>query len=87
MICCLLYRLERNPIEKQEYQKEAIRLGHEAIRSEYYRFQDRLNNELDSSYKGYRNNLIDTCKEFVMISNDKVLREKAYEIMRKFGTF
>ncbi len=87
LICCLLYRLERNPIEKQEYQKEAIRLGHEAIRSEYYRFQDRLNNELDSSYKGYRNNLIDTCKEFVMISNDKVLREKAYEIMRKFGTF
>ncbi|MDE5937589.1 MAG: SIR2 family protein [Lachnospiraceae bacterium] len=86
LICCLLYRLERSPKERQEYQKEAIRLGHEAIRSEYYRFEDRLNNELDSSYKGYRKNLIDTCKDFLMKDNDRNMRDKASEIVRKFDT-
>lgn len=85
LICCLLCRIEHDKEEKQEYQREAIRLGAEAIQSEYYRSDSRLNNELDSGYRGYRTRLLETCREFILNSSDRNLNTKAYEILKKFS--
>jgi len=84
LISCLLYRLERNPMVKQEYQREAIELGSEAIQSDYYRSESRLDSELDSN-RGYRNNLIEICQETILNSTDVHLASKACNIVRKFG--
>lgn len=85
LICCLLYRLERNSQEKLEYQREAIQLGYEAIQSEYYRSETRLSSELD--VPGYRSRLLETCRDYTMISvkSDRNLNYKALEIIRKYG--
>ena len=69
---------------KQEYQREAIELGSEAIQSDYYRSESRLDSELDSN-RGYRNNLIEICQETILNSTDVHLASKACNIVRKFG--
>lgn len=83
LICCLLYQIERKPSEKSEYQREAISLGAEAIQSEYYRSQDRLNSELESSHRSYRFRLLETCQEFMKNNTDRELGRKAREIIHK----
>lgn len=83
LICCLLYRLEQNRQEKLEYQREAIRLGYEAIQSEYYRSETRLNSELDS--RGYRSRLLETCQNFSTKNDNRNLNYMAHEIIRKYG--
>lgn len=83
LICCLLYRLERNPQEKLEYQCEAIRLGYEAIQSEYYRSETRLNSEINSGR--YRSRLLEACRDFTQSGFDRDLNYKALELIRKYG--
>lgn len=83
LICCLLYRLEQNPQERLEYQSEAIRLGYEAIQSEYYRSETRLNSEINSGR--YRSRLLETCRDFTQANSNRDLNYKALELIRKYG--
>lgn len=71
LICCLLYPLERKANEKQEYRKEALRLGCEAIESEYYRFPDRLNTDLENNHKSYKSRILKICDEEFAYDNDE----------------
>ena len=79
LICSLLYSLEKNNTIRQDFQKEAIELGFQAIFSEYYKQEKRLKNDLniENSRKNYVDLIQNICSSYVLspISNASTIRK------------
>lgn len=87
LICSLLYKLEKDSFSKIDLIEEAIKLGYEAIFSEYYRQEKRLVNDLNIGDKrdSYASLIIDSCNNYISfldIIRDDIFK-KAKAILNK----
>lgn len=88
LICSLLYKRERDFKARITLIEEAINLGHEAIFSEYYKQEKRLENDLNSESKryNYAELIRRMCTIYMKSGNpNNAIVKKAYEILKKLN--
>lgn len=87
LICGLLYNVETNEQNKEELRDEAIKLGYEAIFSDYYKPEKRLSNDLNlENKKNYSELIIDLCRSYTVSDlYNYELNQKANEIIKKLS--
>lgn len=78
LICVLLFPLEKDPTKQLDLLEESIRLGHQAIFSEYYKHEKRLSNDLNSEnqYNNYAEFIRRSCQHYIynIHKNPEILR-------------
>lgn len=88
LICSLLYNLERNNEAKLNWLEESIFLGYEAIFSDYYKQEKRLNNDLntENQHNNYANLIKKSCSNYILlIHKNSIINSKAIRILDKLN--
>lgn len=86
LICSLLYSLEKNYRAKLNVLEESIDLGYQAIFSEYYKQEKRLQNDLNT--ENHHNNYADlmkkSCSDYILLEHkNPSITQKATRILGK----
>ena len=86
LICSLIYKLERNYAAKLNVLEESIDLGYQAIFSEYYTQEKRLENDLNTEnlHNNYADLMKESCSTYTLsIHKNSGITKKATSILNK----
>ncbi len=86
LVCSLLYKLEKNYKVKCGVLEEAIDLGYQAIFSEYYKQERRLENDLNTEnrHNNYAELMKNSCSDYISLTKkDASIEKKAASILIK----
>ena len=86
LVCSLIYKLERNYVSKFNILEESIDLGYQAIFSEYYKQEKRLENDLniENQHNNYADLIKESCSTYILsINKNSSITQKATRILNK----